>query len=110
MMCPCAFSRGAGAHRAVPEDPPSPATGVTASHHRAIMGRAICTQRIIKHRTETALAQAEERSMEDVVQDVERHVEENGPWQYKFSQLYEAPENTAAVENIAAEKHAKIAA
>ena len=74
------------------------------------MGRAICTQRIIKHRTETALAQAEERSMEDVVQDVERHVQEHGPWQYKLSQLYDEPEITAAVESIAAEKQPKLAA
>jgi len=44
------------------------------------------------------------------VKDVEHYVQENGPWQYKLSQLYEPPENTAAVENIAAEKHAKIAA
>ena len=46
----------------------------------------------------------------DLVQDVERHMEENGPWQYRLSQLYDAPEVTAAVEHIAAEKQAKIAA
>jgi hypothetical protein len=45
-----------------------------------------------------------------LVQDVERHVEDNGPWKYRLSQLYEAPEVTAAVENIAAEKRAQIAA
>jgi hypothetical protein len=37
-------------------------------------------------------------------------MEENGPWQYRLSQLYEAPEVTAAVENIAAETQAKMAA
>src|SRR5215471_16499398 len=33
--------------------------------------------------------------------DVERHMEENGPWQYKLSQLYDAPEVTEALEAIA---------
>jgi hypothetical protein len=37
-------------------------------------------------------------------------MQENGPWQYKLSQLYDAPEITAAVENIAAQKQDKIAA
>jgi hypothetical protein len=37
------------------------------------------------------------------VQDVERHVHVNGPWKYKLSQLYDAPEVTAAVERLAAE-------
>jgi len=46
----------------------------------------------------------------DLLQDVERHMQENEPWQYKLSQLYDAPEITAAVENIAAEKPLKIAA
>ena len=46
----------------------------------------------------------------DVVKDVERHVQENGPWQYKLSHVYYEPAVTAAVEHIAAEAHAKIAA
>jgi DDE superfamily endonuclease len=50
------------------------------------------------------------KRLRDLVQDVERHMEENGPWQYRFSQLYDAPEITAAVERIAAEAQAKIAA
>jgi transposase len=50
------------------------------------------------------------KRLRDLVQDVEQHIEENGPWQYRLSQLYEAPEVTAAVENMAAEKRAKIAA
>jgi putative transposase len=45
-----------------------------------------------------------------LVQDVERHMEENGPWQYRLSHLYDALEVTAAVEPIAAEEQAKIAA
>ena len=50
------------------------------------------------------------KRLRDLVQDVERHMEENGPWKYKLSQLYETPEVTAVVEHIAAEKQAKIAA
>jgi transposase len=50
------------------------------------------------------------KRLRDLVQDVERHLEENGPWQYRLSRLYDAPEVIAAVENIAAEKHAKVAA
>jgi putative transposase len=50
------------------------------------------------------------KRLRDLVQDVERHVQENGPWQYKLSQLYDAPEVTAAVERIAAEKQPKLAA
>jgi hypothetical protein len=50
------------------------------------------------------------KRLHDVVQDVERHMEENGPWKYKLSQLYDASEVTEAVEAIAAEKHPKIAA
>jgi transposase len=50
------------------------------------------------------------KRLRDLVQDVERHMAENGPWKYKLSQLYDAPEVTAAVEHIAAEKSVKIAA
>jgi len=42
--------------------------------------------------------------------DVERPIQENGPWQYKLSQLYQAPDVTAAVEPRAAEAQAGIAA
>jgi transposase len=50
------------------------------------------------------------KRLRDLVQDVERHRAENGPWQYRLSQLYNALEITAAVEPIAAEAQAKIAA
>jgi transposase len=46
----------------------------------------------------------------DLGQDIKRPVEVNGPWQYRLSQLYNALEITAAVEPIAAEAQAKIAA
>ena len=50
------------------------------------------------------------KRLRDLVQDVEQHMQENGPWQYKLSQLYDAPEVTAAVERIAAETQPKLAA
>jgi len=50
------------------------------------------------------------KRLRDLVQDVEQHMEENGPWQYKLSHLYDAPEVTAAVEHIAAAQQAQSAA
>jgi transposase len=50
------------------------------------------------------------KRLRDLVQDVERHMEENGPWPYRLSQIYDAPEVTAAVAHIAAEKHTQVAA
>jgi hypothetical protein len=50
------------------------------------------------------------KRLRDVGQDVERPLPHNGPWQYKLSQMYEAPEVTAAVEQISVEAQAKIAA
>jgi hypothetical protein len=45
-----------------------------------------------------------------VVSDVERHFGQNGPWLSKLSQLYDAPEVTAAVERIAAAERVKVTA
>ena len=39
------------------------------------------------------------KRLRDLVQDVEQHMQANGPWQYKLSRLYETPEVTAAVES-----------
>lgn len=50
------------------------------------------------------------KRLRDLVQDVEQHVQDNGPWQYKLSRLYDAPEVTAAVERIAAETQPGLAA
>ena len=50
------------------------------------------------------------KRLRDLVQDVEWYMRENGPWQYRLSQLYDDPEVTAVVKNIAAEKQAKLAA
>jgi hypothetical protein len=44
------------------------------------------------------------KRLRDLVQDVERHVQANGPWQDKLSQFYDTPEVTAAMENRAAEE------
>jgi hypothetical protein len=45
-----------------------------------------------------------------VVSAVARHLRQNGPWLDKLSQLYDAPEVTAAVERIAAAERVKVAA
>lgn len=50
------------------------------------------------------------KRLRDVVGDVERHLQANGPWLYKLSQIYQEPEVTAAVERIAAEAQPKRAA
>ena len=50
------------------------------------------------------------KRLRDLVKDVEQHVQENGPWRYNLSRLHQAPEVTAAVDRIAAEVQAKIAA
>jgi hypothetical protein len=45
-----------------------------------------------------------------LVADVEDHLDRNGPWKYKLSDLYYEPAVTATVEKLAAEEHAKGAA
>ena len=50
------------------------------------------------------------KRLRNLVQDVERHVHEHGPWQYTLSQLYDAPEVTVTVENIATETQPRRAA
>ena len=50
------------------------------------------------------------KRLRDVIGDVERHLRQNGPWLYKLSRVYEAPEVTTAVECLAAESQEKIAA
>jgi hypothetical protein len=41
---------------------------------------------------------------------VEDHLGLNGPWPYKLSALYDEPAVTAAMENIAVEELANVAA
>jgi transposase len=50
------------------------------------------------------------KRLRDVVRDVEQHLRHNGPWVYQLSQVYAAPEVTAAVERLMAEHQEKIAA
>jgi transposase len=42
------------------------------------------------------------KRIRDLVRDVGRHIERNGPWQYKLSELYYTPEVTAAVRKLEA--------
>ena len=50
------------------------------------------------------------KRLPDLVTDGEEHLQLNGPWQYKLSDLYYEPAVTAAVGNIAVEIQAKVAA
>jgi transposase len=50
------------------------------------------------------------KRLPDLVADVEDHVHLNGPWKYTLSDLYDEPAVTVAVEKIAAEERAKVAA
>jgi transposase len=50
------------------------------------------------------------KRLPDLVADVEEHLHVNGPWLYKLSEIYDEPAVTAAVNKIAAEEHAKVAA
>jgi transposase len=50
------------------------------------------------------------KRLRDVVHDVEWHMQANGPWKYTLSHIYQAPEVTIAVEQIALEEQAKVAA
>jgi putative transposase len=50
------------------------------------------------------------KRLPDLVADVTDHLQLNGPWKYKLSALYDEPAVTAAMEKIAAEEGAKVAA
>ena len=50
------------------------------------------------------------KRLPELVADVVDHVHLNGPWQYQLTDLYYEPAVTAAVEHIAAEEQAKVAA
>ena len=50
------------------------------------------------------------KRLHDGGQDVERPLHVNGPWKYHLSHIYQDPEVTAAVEHIARETSANIAA
>jgi transposase len=50
------------------------------------------------------------KRLRDLVGDVIKHLQVNGPWQYKLSAIYYTLEVTAAVERMAAEERLKVAA
>jgi len=50
------------------------------------------------------------KRLPDLVADVEAHLQVNGPWPYKLSQIYYEPMVTAAVEQLMAASQPKTAA
>jgi putative transposase len=46
------------------------------------------------------------KRLRDLVADVGRHLDHNGPWPYQLSRLYQEPEVTAALQILRQEKHA----
>jgi transposase len=46
------------------------------------------------------------KRLRDLVADVGRHLDRNGPWPYQLSRLYQAPEITAALQALRLEKQA----
>jgi len=50
------------------------------------------------------------KRLRDLVGDVIKHLQVNGPWQYKLSEIYYTPEVTAALQQMAAEETLKAAA
>jgi len=47
------------------------------------------------------------KRLKDLVSEVIKHLQVNGPWQYKLSEIYYAPETTTAVQKMAAEDKVK---
>jgi transposase len=45
------------------------------------------------------------KRLRDLVADVGRHLDRNGPWPYQLSRLYQEPEITAALQTLRKEKH-----
>jgi transposase len=72
--------------------------------------RAHPIERVFGDVHDTCTRNHQRKRLRDLVKDGEHHMEENGPWQYRLSHLYDAPEVTAAVGHIAAEQQAKLAA
>jgi transposase len=49
------------------------------------------------------------KRIRDLVKDVDRHIENNGPWTYKLSEIYYTPDVTAAVKKLEAAELPKAA-
>ena len=64
--------------------------------------RATPIERVVGEAHDKCTRHHKRKRLRDLVQDVERHVQEHGPWRYKLSQLSDAPEVTEAVAHIAA--------
>lgn len=50
------------------------------------------------------------KRLRDLVADVIQHLQVNGPWQYKLSEIYYEPEVTAVIQEMAADERLKVAA
>jgi putative transposase len=59
---------------------------------------------------DTCTRNHQRKRLPDLVADVAEHLQVNGPWPYKLSQLYDEPAVTAAVEKITAADQSKAAA
>jgi transposase len=59
---------------------------------------------------DTCTRNHQRKRLPDLVADVEEHLQVNGPWPYKLSQLYYEPAVTAAVEKITTADPSKAAA
>jgi putative transposase len=46
------------------------------------------------------------KRLHDLVADVGRHLERNGPWPYRLSTIYQEPDITTALKNLKQQKHA----
>ena len=46
------------------------------------------------------------KRLRDLVADVGRHLDGNGPWPYQLSRLYQEPEITTALQTLQQKKHA----
>src|SRR5262249_44429767 len=83
---------------------------VEKSARRALCARATPIERASGDVHDKCTRNHQRKRLRELVQDVEQHRQENGPWKYKLSHLYYAPEVTMAVERIAAEQQLKTAA
>jgi hypothetical protein len=50
------------------------------------------------------------KRLRDLIRDVERHLQDNGPWRYRLSHIYDAPEVLAEVQRLATAQDKKLAA
>jgi hypothetical protein len=83
---------------------------MTTHAHEPRQQRVDSTQEGLTHQLVTFINSellVEER---DLIRDVERYVQENGPWRYRLSHIYDEPEVLTEVERLTTEQDKKIAA